>query len=320
LPKRESIRQIFSQDYKSKFIYALKARPFSLINFLKSCLQSLFLVFEFKPDVVVGFGGIDSIPLLMLAWFSHTKTLIHEQNVIPGKANRLLAKFADKIAVSFKETEEYLGAERKKLVLTGNPLRQQLTRIEKHTALIFFEFSANKFTILVMGGSQGAHKINTVFLEVLKSFSGGDRLQIIHICGNKDYDFLAKEYKKLNLNVKLFSFLKEIWYAYSAADLAVCRAGATTIAELIFFKLPAIIIPYPFAEAHQKQNAEVLEKRGSAVVVDEQNLSVGLLRQVLEDILNREQVLRRMQQGYVNFPEIHAGKLLSEQCKNIITS
>lgn len=313
LPKRQVIRQIFSQDYKSKYISPTGTGFSSVGNFLKACLESLFLLIEFKPSVVVGFGGIDSIPLLLLAWLTRTKKLIHEQNAVPGRANKLLAKFADRVALSFHDTGYHFRVKPRKLVFTGNPLRGQLARMDKAEALDFFGFGRDKFTILVMGGSQGAHKINTVFLQALNSMQDKDNLQIIHICGNKDFDFLSKGYEKLNLKNKLFPFLREMGHAYSAADLAVCRAGATTIAELIFFKTPAIIIPYPFAKGHQAHNAKVLEKCESCVVIEEDKLDAYVLKQKLQEFSGNRGKIGLMHSRYSYFTEVDSGKLLADE-------
>lgn len=272
----------------------------SLFKFLKGSLEGLILLLKFRPDVVVGFGGITSVPLILLAWLTRTKTLIHEQNVIPGKANSLLAKFSDKIAVSFPQTQRYLGVNKTKIKLTGNPLRKELKRVARCEALSFFGFEDNKFTILVMGGSYGSHNINLCFLGAISTLPDASQLQIIHISGENDYCLLEERYRGLQLNLKLYSFLKDIQYGYSICDLVISRAGATTIAELIKFRLPAVIIPYPFANRHQLSNAKVLERKSCAIIINDNDLNAASLRKTIEPLIGSgsQDKLKNMRLGY----------------------
>lgn len=324
LPK-ESIRvQIISQVHNIKYlsISPLKLHFdfknfIAILRFIKGSLESLVLLLEFKPDVVVGFGSINSIPLLFFAWLFRIKTLIHEQNVYPGRANRLLAKFADKVAISFEESKNYLRVEKEKIIFTGNPAHQELEKVEKNQALRFFGLDNNKFTILVMGGSRGSHSININFLNAVSMFCDSSQFQIIHIAGARDYDSLEKSYKNLRIKLKLFSFLNQMQNAYSAADLAICRGGATTIAELINFGLPAVIVPYPYAYKHQIKNAQILEKRGAGIIVEDRDLNAHLLKERIEPFLNNPQKIQDMRLGYSSFPRIDANKILIEEAMSL---
>jgi UDP-N-acetylglucosamine--N-acetylmuramyl-(pentapeptide) pyrophosphoryl-undecaprenol N-acetylglucosamine transferase len=237
------------------------------------------------------------------------KTIIHEQNVLPGRANKLLAKFVDRVAVSFSKTKEYLDISPDKIVVTGNPLRQELRIIDKAEARRFFGFK-DAFTILVMGGSQGSHAINMAFLDCLANIPQAHTLQVIHICGGQDLQFLNDSYRKLKLQVRVFSFLKEIQYAYSVADIVLCRAGATSIAELMRFKLPAIIIPYPYAYQHQRKNAEALEEIGSALIATDDALKDKALLRLLQGLMDEPVKLTAMRSGYQGIGENDAGALL----------
>jgi UDP-N-acetylglucosamine--N-acetylmuramyl-(pentapeptide) pyrophosphoryl-undecaprenol N-acetylglucosamine transferase len=194
-------------------------------------------MFEFRPDIVIGFGTIDCLPLLLLAWIFRVKTLIHEQNVLPGRANRLLARFSDRIAISFEETREHLAAYEKKIVLTGNPIRKELEKIDRLKALGFFGFKEDKFTILVMGGSLGSQRINAAFLKAASLLTDTSGLQVIHITGIKDCELIKARYKDLNIESRVFGFLNSMQYAYSACDLVISRAGATSVTEIMFFGL-----------------------------------------------------------------------------------
>lgn len=305
LPKRSRRIQKIPDSSKLSYIsispisLSFDFRNFiSILGFLKGTLESLILLLRFRPDVVVGFGSLDCIPLVMLAWVFRIKTLIHEQNVIPGRANRLLAKFADTTAISFAETRDYLRISQDRIALTGNPIRQELKRIDKFKALSFFGFDDDKFTILVMGGSLGSHRINAGFLKAISLVSDKSKLQVIHLTGIKDYASIKDGYKDLNINAKIFSFLDSMQYAYSACDLVISRAGATTITEIVFFELPAILIPYPYAYRHQLNNAEVLERKGCAFIVKDEESDRDILKNTIELFVNEPLKISNMRFGY----------------------
>lgn len=320
LPKRSLENRIIPNGYNARYISVTTLKLsldfknlIAIWKFFKGTLESLILFLEFKPDMVVGFGSLVSVPMILLAWIFRTKSLIHEQNLIPGQANRLLAKFSDRIAVSFLETKNYLGSASGRIALTGNPLRKDLKRIDKNRALDFFGLSPDKFTLLVMGGSLGSHKINQAVLDALSTLSDKSKLQVIHLTGRQDYDFLNSTYQKLNINIKLSNFLKEMHYGYSASDLVISRAGATSIAEIINFKLPAIIIPYPFAYKHQLSNAKFLEIKGCAIIIEDDKLDSARLKEVLEDLMNNPDKLKEMRYNYKDIPQLPADELLVKE-------
>ncbi|MFA5223725.1 MAG: UDP-N-acetylglucosamine--N-acetylmuramyl-(pentapeptide) pyrophosphoryl-undecaprenol N-acetylglucosamine transferase [Candidatus Omnitrophota bacterium] len=266
--------------------------------FLVGAWEGLKIIIKFKPDAVIGFGSLNTVALLFWAWLFRIRTLIHEQNVIPGRANRLLAKIADKVAVSFPQTGSYLGVSPDKIIVTGNPLRKAMVSLDRKEALDFFNFKEGKFNILITGGSQGSHKLNTVLSAALSDCRCKDDLQIVHIAGVNDFALIEQAYMRYGLAHKVFEFLPSMQYAYSIADLVICRAGATTISELQKFRLPALLIPYPFAYAHQSANAGVLEGDGAALVVRDDDLSVDKIKVVLEGFLKDRQKLERMRQAY----------------------
>jgi len=281
--------------------------------FLWGAWQALRIIIEFKPLVVVGFGSLNSMPTMFWAWLFRIKTIIHEQNVVSGRANRLLSKLVDRVAISFSQTRNYLNVSREKIVLTGNPLRRDLARLDKKEALDFFKFNEGKFTILVTGGSQGSHRLNTVCLEALAAYPKKNDLQVIHICGSRDFTWLKARYASLALPYQLFDFLAAVQYAYSAADLIICRAGATTIAELQKFKIPAILIPYPFAYAHQSANARILESLKSALVIQDEELTAEKLSVKFLDFWENPGKLESMRQAYAQLPVLNATQLLAKE-------
>lgn len=317
LPKRNMKNRIAPDTYRVKYI-SVRSIPLKaglkfflgVFNLFKGSFESIFLLLEFRPDIVVGFGCLESAPLLFFAWLFRIKTLIHEQNVVPGKANRLLAIFADRVAVSFPDTKKYLLNFDRKIVVTGNPIRKEMERIEKKEALNFFGFSEQKFTILVMGGSLGSHRINEAFLKAVSSISDKPGLQIIHITGLKDYELLNKGYRDLNVDSKVIDFFKAMHFAYSACDLIISRAGATTITEIMFFKLPAILIPYPYAYKHQLANARQLAGKGSALIIEEDELDKSLLIDSIQSFISDREKLKKMRTGYSDILENDASDLL----------
>lgn len=253
--------------------------PFGL---LKLIFFSFYLMLTARPDVVFGFGGYISVPFVVLARLSGKKTLIHEQNVVPGRANRFLSGWADKIAISFAATQRYFK-QRKNVFLAHYPLRKSLNPVDKTEALRFFGFSGQGLvTILAMGGSQGAHKINEIFLESLKNNKNLEKLQVIHLTGRTDFSIVQETYNGLPLKSKVFAFLPEMNYAYSAADLVISRSGAGSVIEIMRFGLPSILIPYPHAGAHQLENARVLAEKGASILLEEDKATPGLLSGLLD--------------------------------------
>ncbi len=264
-----------------------------LLKLGKAMSASLSIINRYKPDLVVGFGGYTSAPVVFSAYLLGLPTFIHEQNVVPGRANRFLSRFVNKIAISFKETERYFNRFKSKLILTGNPVRDDISKVTREDALKKFNFNKDKFTILVMGGSQGSHKINKVFIDALSDMEESLKvnLQVIHLVGKRDYEWVNLRYKALNVRVRTFDFLEDMGSAYHAADLVIGRAGASTISELTTLGLPAILIPYPYAQAHQSQNAKLLERQGAAVLIEDDALSIETLkRQIIELIKIKERL------------------------------
>ncbi|MDD5115516.1 MAG: UDP-N-acetylglucosamine--N-acetylmuramyl-(pentapeptide) pyrophosphoryl-undecaprenol N-acetylglucosamine transferase [Candidatus Omnitrophica bacterium] len=281
--------------------------------FLLGAWDSFRIAAGFKPDTVIGFGSLNTIALLFWAWLFRAHTLIHEQNVVPGRANRLLARFVDKIAVSFTGTGEYLKASPRKIALTGNPLRKEMVRIGRQEALDFFGFKEGKFNILVTGGSQGSHKLNIACSGALSACGRKEGLQVVHISGQADFKQVSQVYSSCGIAHKVFEFLTGMQYAYSAADLVICRAGATTIAELERFSLPALLVPYPFAYAHQSANARVLADCGCVLVIGDEELCLEKIGEVLTGILNDRGRLNVMRQAYSRIRVPDACGLLTKE-------
>ncbi|MDP3041114.1 MAG: undecaprenyldiphospho-muramoylpentapeptide beta-N-acetylglucosaminyltransferase [Candidatus Omnitrophota bacterium] len=300
--------------HAAKLSFGLNKKTLLGVYFLfRGAWQSLRIILKFKPLVVVGFGSLNSVPLMFWAWLFRIKTIIHEQNVVCGRANRLLSKLVDRVAVSFSQTSRCLNVSGAKIVLTGNPLRKDLVRLDKKEALDFFGFQEGKFNLLITGGSQGAHRLNLAVFEALSICNHKDNLQVIHICGTQDLAVLNEKYLASGLTYKLFDFFLQMQYAYSVADLVVCRAGATTIAELQKFRLPAILIPYPFAYAHQSANGRILENLKAALMIQDEELTAEKLSVKFLDFFKNPGKLESMRQAYARLPVLNAAQLLAAE-------
>lgn len=271
----------------------------SAMGIIRLIIAAFKFIFSVKPDIVFGFGGYISVPFLVLAKIAGKKTLFHEQNVVPGKANRFLAAWVDKIAISFPGTEKYLKRHSKKIYLTRYPLRKNMRVVPKDEALRFFGFEEGLFTVLVVGGSQGAARLNNVFIEAIKASKNLSRLQIVHLAGRVNAPSVREAYAGLNVKSKVFDFFTDMEYAYSAADLAVSRSGAGCVMEIMRFSLPSILVPYPFAGAHQAQNARVLADKGGAIMVEDNKLTPALLNGLL-DIFIDDQIRRKAMTSIVS--------------------
>ena len=303
----------YSQDLQANVEFLsvtnIKNIP-SVVLFSKAFFESMSILVRYNPNIVVSFGSVVSVPVALCAHVLGKKILLHEQNVIPGRANKFLSGFADRIAISFEKTREYFKKRKEKIVFTGNPLRKSLCLIDKREALDFFGFSPDKFTILVMGGSQSSHNINRGFLRAVLPMPVKEKLQVIHLSGSSDFEELDRLYKELNIKYKIYPFFSSMQNAYSAADLVIARAGATTIAELISYRIPAVLIPYPYAYKHQTANAKVLEAAGAAIIVRDEELNNLTLRDIIGGCLRNPETLKNMRAGYEAFPRYNANELL----------
>lgn len=263
------------------------------INYFTSIRDAGKIIDEFKPDVVVGTGGYVCAPVVKAAFKRKIPTLIHEQNVFPGLAIKMLAKKADVTAISFDETREMMQG--KNLVLTGNPLRPNLfDNIDGERVRRELGFDSRPI-VLVFGGSLGAEKINSALVEMLKS--GGLDFNIIASTGEKHYDGVMKELEGTALgdNVKILPYIYNMNEIFALADLAVCRGGAITVSEINALGKASVIIPSPYvAHDHQTYNAKYLEKNGAAILLPEAQLSGKTLRSAIEKTVVNGAELEKM--------------------------
>jgi len=253
--KCHAIEFISSEGVVGKgFIEGLKG----VASAIKGFFDSLRIINEFKPDLILGVGGYASGPMVFAACVFMIPTAICEQNSIPGVTNRILGKFVKRVFASFEESIKFFP--RNKTMVIGNPVRRYIL-MEKDSRL-----RQNGFTVLVFGGSQGSHRLN---LSVPKAFGilGREDVSLVHQTGDNDLDDVRKAYEWYGVRAEVFTFIEDIGSAYKHSDLVIGRAGAGTIAELTAVGLPSILVPYPFsAYNHQFENAKSLERAGAAVL------------------------------------------------------
>lgn len=241
---------------------------------------------DFEPDLVLGVGGYASGPVLLAASLSGRPTAVLEQNASVGMTNRILARFVDRAYITFEQTEGIFGAGKSRL--TGNPVRQEFV---EHARLALADpegFESRARTVLVLGGSQGARKLNEDVPRALAQAGIASRnIEVVHQTGEAMRDEVEATYRELGIRAKVVTFIDEIARAYSNAALVVARAGATTLAELCAIGRPSILIPFPFAaDDHQAKNAQALEEQGASVCIRESELEVDRLGALVGGLLD----------------------------------
>jgi len=227
---------------------------------------------EFEPDAVLGMGGFTSAPAVLAARWRGTRTLIHESNAVPGKANRWAGRWADHVALGMAECARFFG--RKPVTVTGTPIRSALRRGKVADVHEQLGLERGRLTILVAGGSQGAHAINEAMGCALPRLgSWRDRTQFVHLTGTRDESVVRETYKKNGQLAKVMSFCNQMELAYSAADLVIGRSGAATLSEIATFGLPSILLPFPHAAGdHQLHNARAFEQAGAAQLIEQEQV------------------------------------------------
>jgi UDP-N-acetylglucosamine--N-acetylmuramyl-(pentapeptide) pyrophosphoryl-undecaprenol N-acetylglucosamine transferase len=256
------------------------------LKLLKSRMQAMSILKEFRPHVIVGVGGYASFPILNAGQGLHIPTLIQEQNSFAGKSNKILGRRAKAVCVAYEHMDQFFAKE--KIIITGNPVRKSITDMcrTSREGKEWFELKEDKTTILIVGGSQGARSINET-VDMLLSELMREDVQVIWQTGKGNYEAAQRWATEYDGRVKVYDFIKDMDYAYAAADLVVSRAGALAIAELCIAGKPVIFVPLPSAaEDHQTSNAMALVKRNAALLVKDRETKTDLLpkiKQVLRD-------------------------------------
>lgn len=262
------------------------------IQLFRGFKEAGHLMKSVKPDFVLGMGGYLSFPALIAARWRKIPTMIHEQNVLPGLANKMLGRMVDSVAVSFPESARHFPAPKTRVA--GLPIRDDMQPGDAGQARARLGLSPDLRTLLVFGGSQGARRLNQVVVETWRLLGRQtDSWQVIHVTGSADGSAVADAYRNLGLTSRVLAYSHEMPTLYAAADLVICRSGASTVAELLAVHRRAILIPFPHATAdHQFFNAQVLEKRGWASIILEKDLTPERLGREVTDLMgaNRSQL------------------------------
>ena len=287
------------------------------IKLVSSLLKSRAIIRKFKPDVVIGTGGFASGPLLQAAAMAGIPTVIQEQNSYPGITNKLLAKKARKICVAYDNLDSFFPKE--KMILTGNPIRQDLIAIDskREEAIRYFNLDANKKTLLVLGGSLGARRINQLIANEIAAFSD-QNIQVIWQCGKlyfEDYKHFSE-----NKNIQVLSFIDRMDLVYAAADVVISRAGASSVSELCVVGKPVIFIPSPnVSEDHQTKNAQaILDKKGG-LMIKESELDEKFST-VFNDLISNENLQKELSENIKKLAKVNATKEIVDEIEKIIGS
>jgi len=303
-------------------------RYFSPLNFLTifklliGFCQSLYHLWEFMPDLIFSKGGYGSLPAVLVGWLYRIPVFIHESDSVPGLSNKIAARFAKRIGVSFNKTFDYFPKE--KTALVGNPIRLELfLNQDEEAARQHFGFANDKPLLLILGGSQGSQRINDLILEMLEELVKND-IQIFHQTGEKNLREVSAEAKIIleslpdiyagYYQAKGFFEEKEYIQALTASDLVIARAGSGTIFELSAAKKPAILIPLAEAAAdHQRLNAFEYSRAGAAIVFEETNILPNLfVHQIVELFKNRDKLIDLANRANLFFQEDSAEKIAKE--------
>lgn len=289
--------------------------------------QSCRLLDRFRPDAVLGVGGYASLPMLLAARNRQVPSFIHEQNAVPGMTNRLLSRFADRIFITLDESSRFFAGRR--TLLTGNPLRRQiLDRLgtgERGTGNREEERGARRegsrctpvheFNLLVFGGSQGAHAINMAMVAALPLLKRASvRLGITHQTGESDRERVAAAYRSAGVEARVLPFIADMASEYARADLVVCRAGATTIAEVTAMAKTCLFIPFPYAvDDHQRRNAEALLRRSACFMLLERELSAERLADLILRLAGDPRLVRRTGELAFAMARLDAARIIVDE-------
>lgn len=292
----------------------------ALLKIPGSLLRSFRIIREFRPDIVIGVGGYASGPAVIMAHFMGIKTTVAEQNALPGITNRLLGRFVDKVFLTFSETKEWFPA--RKVLITGNPIRAAFSpAITAREGGSGAGRAAGNFTILISGGSQGAHAINMAFINAVGHLKEmGKQLIIIHQTGYRDMEEVSKIYQTHGIEAEVLPFISDMASAFRKADLLICRAGATTVAEITVSGKASVLIPFPFAaNDHQTKNAEILVKAGAAEMIPEGELEGRRLAETVRRLYHHPDMIREMEAKSAGLGNIRAAADIVDACTALVT-
>ena len=304
------ISPIWIDGLQRKFSFRNLILPIKLII---SFFQSVYFLIQYRPHVVIGTGGFVSGPILFTAALLGIPTLIHEQNSFPGITNKILGKFVDVICVSYPTMDHFF--KNKKIVFSGNPVRKELkVKISKKESINYFNLNINKKIILIIGGSLGAEPINETIYENLKLIQR-ENTQIIWQTGRAHYE---KYHHLASSEIKIFSFIEHMHFAYNAADIVISRAGAIAISEICILKKPSILIPSPYvAENHQHKNAEELKNNFATCLITQDLLNKSFGQELIK-LINNHKYREKLSENIAQFSSDNAEKVIAKEINQLL--
>jgi UDP-N-acetylglucosamine--N-acetylmuramyl-(pentapeptide) pyrophosphoryl-undecaprenol N-acetylglucosamine transferase len=279
----------------------------SLGKLIAGVFRARRILDDFRPDVVIGTGGYTTAAVLVAQWTRRGKIVIHEQNAIPGRTNLWLSRIASKVCVTFDSSAAFFP--KGKVVVTGMPIRKDFALLkDKRESRRKFGLREDAFTILVVGGSQGAKRLNELVMDMWPSTNDGST-QVLHQVGERNLaQCKAAESELYHVRAYL-----DMPLAVAAADLAISRSGASTISEIMAAGLPSILVPFPFAYAdHQKHNAKYLVERGAAVMCEEASATGDTLANLVNELRSNPEKLRAMSEVSSSLAKVDAAKRVAE--------
>ena len=304
-------------------------RHFTLANFKRAGIamvavtKALKLVKKFQPDLVIGTGGYVCGPVLLAAGILHIPTVIQEQNVVAGITNKLLSHFVSKVSLGMPEAGRHFPVN--KTVYTGNPIRAEVMSATRDEGIAALGLDKNLPTVLISGGSRGARSINRAMVPVLAKAAADPTRQYVHVTGKDEYDDVVHRVRETGVDlaqathIKIFPYLYNMPQALAAADLAVFRAGAIGLAELMARGVPSILIPYPYAaENHQEYNAMAARDAGAARMILNKDLTAEILGQTIDELLDNPAALAEMKQACAKLAKPNAAQEIAELAISLV--
>jgi len=299
----------------------LARQVLSIAKIPKGILESVLILKRFKPDLVIGVGGYAAGPLVLSAWLLGIHTVLHEQNILMGITNRILSRLADRVFISFNSTRTNNSLN--KVHVTGNPIRREILHYAENQQNRQTEnFSQERpFTTLIIGGSQGAHGINLAMMEAVQHIQTKEAFYFIHQTGPQDEAMVKDAYQRHGIFGNVQSFFTDMARQYQRADLVICRAGATTVAEVTAIGKGVVFIPFPFAaDNHQVLNARTLADVGASEMILQKDLSGTLLAEKIEGFASNPQTLYQMASRAKDLGRPEAASRIVDHCYQLVSS
>jgi len=291
----------------------------SMMKLPRAVLTSMGMLRACHADLVIGVGGYSAGPVVLGAWLLHIKRVLQEQNTVPGMTNRLLKSFAHRIYVSFEQSGAYFPSA--KVMVTGNPIRAEFLACA-HRSNVGGRYANERkgpFTVVVTGGSQGAHRLNMILIEALQHIDNKEEFFFIHQTGAEDETMVRQAYQRHGLLSRVQPFFDDMAAQYQAADLIVCRAGATTVSEVTVMGKGVLFVPYPFhGDTHQVQNARIIKEAGGADMILQEDLNGKVLMERIAYYASHKDALSNMASKARSMGRSDAAAVIVDDCYRLV--